>query len=768
MTRHTNDSRDTGERLGARVLRRLSSAAPDDAEAVTVDVLRELGEHFGYTLAVLWSLDEEGMLRWRADWAASDAHEAMRRVVRRLTFVPGVGLPGRVLEHAEAAWIEDIEAETLDAFPRRAAALESGLRAGVAVPVSTADRPLGVLELFGPQVRRPTPAEVEDMALVAGQLGGYLGRLRVEERLLASEESSASIVAAALDCVITMDHHGRVIDFNPAAEATFGYSRDVVAGELLADLIIPPELRPAHQESLERYLETGTGRILGQRLELNGMRADGSMLPVELTVTRLGRTQPPVFVGFIRDISERHRAEAEQSRLLQEALVARAQAEAASVRTESAREEAELALAQAERARAQLAFLAQAGREMAASMDWESTLRAVVRSAVGVVADFASLTVVERRERLRVVALAHADPEREGVAEEIIARYPPDAADLAGVAAAIRSGIPEVRSAIGPHAEVELARDATHAELLRRLEIAHSAVVPLMTASRVIGALTFGRGPDGPEFGDADLELLTSLAARAALHIHNARLYTEQSEIAHTLQASLQPRALPEIPGVDIAARFRPAGDHNEVGGDFYEVFRSGDGVWTAIVGDVSGKGAEAAAVTSLARHTLRTSSLLHDDPHVNLELLNRVMYDEAAANRFCTVVYARLCPAPDGLDVRLSNGGHPAPLVVRADGSLEALDTGRGPIVGALPDVAFEEATLILAPGDLLVMFTDGVTEVSTRDVGLGERALHAALRELAGSPAEEIVAAIERGAVELQSASPRDDIAVLALRAR
>jgi serine phosphatase RsbU (regulator of sigma subunit) len=274
-------------------------------------------------------------------------------------------------------------------------------------------------------------------------------------------------------------------------------------------------------------------------------------------------------------------------------------------------------------------------------------------------------------------------------------------------------------------------------------------------------------GESGRRFGPEDLQLATSLAARAALHIQNARLYAERSHIARTLQASLRPRALPAVDGALLAARFRAAGDQNEVGGDFYDVFRSGDGVWTAIIGDVAGKGPEAAAITALARHTLRTASLLEDDPAANLQLLNRVLWSDSSARDFCTVVYARLCAAQTGLEVRFANGGHPAPLLVRPDGSVQRVDAGRGPLVGGVEDATFAEATLHLQPGELLLAYTDGVTEVRTSDPGLGERELRATLARFAGRPAEDVVEAVTARAVELQGGNQRDDIAVLAIQA-
>jgi PAS domain S-box-containing protein len=754
-----------GGELGHRLVRALSAAR--SSRAASEAVLREIAHTLDSPIAVLWLLDEQsGLLRWQQDWASGDELDELRGVVRRLTFAPGVGLLGAVVERLEPAWAEDVGTDPN--FPRADVALRAGMRSVIAAPVVSPDGVTGVMEFFGRTPHAPTAEQVEDVTMGGRQLAAYLGRLRIEDRLRASEESSASIVQAALDCIVTMDHRGRVIDFNPAAEATFGYEREAVIGELLADLIIPPQLREAHARALSRFVQDRAPTILGQRLELLGMRADGSTLPVELTVTRLGTREPPVFAGFIRDITDRRELEAEQSRLLRAALLARAQAEAAEVRTDDAREEAERTRADAERARERMAFLARAGREMAESLDWERTLEAVVRSAVPAIADWSALTVAAPAGVLRVVAVAHNDPEREKLAWEFLDRYPqtPDAAS--GPTHVIRTGEPEVRADITPEAIRAVARDPEHLRLLENLNVRHTAIVPLKTPDRVIGALSFVLGDSDRRFSDEDLQLITTLAARAALQIQNAWLYTERSNIAETLQASLRPRALPIVPGADIAARFLPAGDQNEVGGDFYDVFRSGDGAWTAIVGDVSGKGADAAAITALARHTLRAASMLHDDPAANLALLNRALNEDTMTLDFCTVFYARLCPGDTGIDFRFSNGGHPAPLLLRVDGTVDSIESGRGPLVGALEDADFHEATLHLSPGELLLMYTDGVTEIRTSDVEFGERELRATLAAHAGASADAVVAAVQQHAVELQGGAPRDDIALVAIKAR
>ena len=188
----------------------------------------------------------------------------------------------------------------------------------------------------------------------------------------------------------------------------------------------------------------------------------------------------------------------------------------------------------------------------------------------------------------------------------------------------------------------------------------------------MFGTFSLASAESGRLFEQADVQLAEELAARAGMAIDNARLYTERSRIAHTLQVKLLPERLPEIPRALMAARYRAAGELNEVGGDFYDVFQRSPTEWALVVGDVSGKGAEAAAVTALARYTLRAAALEDAPPSGALQRLNTAMlYDDTS--QFATVVMAYLSSGPDGsIDLRLALAGHPAPAVVRRDGSVE------------------------------------------------------------------------------------------------
>ncbi len=286
-----------------------------------------------------------------------------------------------------------------------------------------------------------------------------------------------------------------------------------------------------------------------------------------------------------------------------------------------------------------------------------------------------------------------------------------------------------------------------------------------MTAARADVGDAHARERRGrPPFDDADVQLAEELARRAGVSIENSRLYTERTRIAHTLQVRLLPDRLPEIPGVVLAARYRAAGELNEVGGDFYDVFPRSESEWALVVGDVSGKGAEAAAITALARYSLRTAAMEEGAPSDALRRLNQAMLGDGTS-QFATVVLAYISAAAGGgLDARVALGGHPPPLVLRADGSIET--PGRyGVLLGILEDPALHDLSLTLRRGDAMLLYTDGVTEAGSRDRPLGEHGLRDLVSRLKEREPEQLVDAVEQAVVGAQTGEPRDDIALLAL---
>lgn len=475
--------------------------------------------------------------------------------------------------------------------------------------------------------------------------------------------------------------------------------------------------------------------------------------------------------AVVRDVTDNHLLQQERERLLREALAARAQAEAAQVRAEAARQETEAALADAEAqrqvadaARRRATLLATVTRRMAASLDYEATLREVVSIAVPAIADWGVVSVLEPPGRLRVLSSDHRDPARAADLVKFADLHRPGPGS--SVTRAIQSGQPVVSHDVTTEQLSAVATSPESLALALHLGVRHFATWPIPSPDgTVLGALSFVLGDSGRSFSDEDLQIGQTIATRAGLHLTNARLHTERSEIARTLQASLLPRRLPDIPHLQLASSFLAAGRENTVGGDFFDVFISGDGVWTAILGDVSGKGARAAAVTATARHTLRAAALVSPDPGENVALLNRVLVSDGDPD-FCTVVCARLCPAPGRLLVRLTHGGHPPAWVVHADGQVHPVTEGRGPLVGVYPHAQFDEAELQLSPDDLLLLYTDGVSEARPSEPELTERELVATLQAMPGRSAEAVAEAVKECALRLQDGPARDDIAILAIR--
>ncbi|MEA2256016.1 MAG: hypothetical protein QOG35_2061 [Solirubrobacteraceae bacterium] len=418
-------------------------------------------------------------------------------------------------------------------------------------------------------------------------------------------------------------------------------------------------------------------------------------------------------------------------------------------------------------ARLRADFLARAGALLDASLDYEETLANVAQIAVPEISDWCAVSVLDETGDLRQVAAAHVDPAQRALGQELSARFPEDPESPSGSRVAAQTGVMQVVREITDDMLVEGIPDPEQLELVRRLGLRSVIIAPLTARGRVFGTLTLASAESGRLFEDVDVQLAEELAHRAGLAIDNARLYTERTRIAHTLQAKLLPERLPEIPGAVLAARYRAAGELNEVGGDFYDVFPRSEGEWALVVGDVSGKGAEAAAATALARYTLRAAALdesLPTPPSDALRRLNTTMLVDGAS-QFATVVVAYVSAAEDGgMRIRLALGGHPPPLVLRVGGAVDAIGTF-GSLLGTIEQPSLVDEEVALAAGDVMLLYTDGVTEAGPRDRPLGQLGLTELLAGLAGEPPEAIVDAVERAVVEAQVGEPRDDIALLAL---
>jgi serine phosphatase RsbU (regulator of sigma subunit)/PAS domain-containing protein len=595
-----------------------------------------------------------------------------------------------------------------------------GPRSYMIVPLTARGRTIGALTLLSAREgRHYTGTDLE----FAQHLGRRFALAIDNARLYDEAESARAMLDTLFRSVPVglafLDDELRCVRANDALAAISGQAEE---GSALADLV----RGGAELEPLARQVLASGEPLLDHDLE-----ADGRYWVVQLTPVRAGDGSVAGLGLVTIDVTERR------------------------------------ALLERERAAGRRShFLARAGEILESSLDYATTLRNVARIAVPEMADWCAVHMVDDAGAVTLVAAAHADPERERLAWELDERFPRSGEETSGAVHVIRSGRIEVHREVTDELLAAAAKSPEHLELARGLGLRSSISVPLRARGRTLGAITFVIAESGRTLGDEDVALAEELARRAGLVVDNARLYTERSRIAHALQAELLPARLPAIPGVSVAVRYRAAGELNEVGGDFYDVFERRDGDWAFVIGDVSGKGAEAAAVTALARHTVRTASLQPASPAQLLETLNAALLAQRAGNEFCTVCVARLARGDAGrATLRLALGGHPPAFVLRADGRVEAHGEP-GTLIGVFPDPRLSETDVELGPGDVVLLYTDGVTEAGPVGHEIGEDGLAVLLGELAGYDPEAIVAAVEHAAVAAQDGNPRDDIALVALR--
>jgi PAS domain S-box-containing protein len=856
----------TAELLGTQAaVARVLAVTHTLAEASPA-ILQSVGETLGWAAGAIWQVRRRrDVIECVATWTTEDVDStAFEEQSGGLTFSRGEGLPGRVWTNGQPAWVLDLDVDPR--FARSALALSAGLHSAFCFPLRSAGGVVGAMEFFADTDLQPDRHVLDLMDALASQIGEYVERKRAEAAVQESETRKRAILDAALDCVITTDHEGRVLEFNPAAERTFGYTADEVIGEELAGLIIAPGLR----DRVRRIMSSDERDMLDRRFELTGVRRDGSEFAIEaaLTAIRVDGT-PVVFAAYLRDLTEIKRSEEVQRRLAlivessEDAIISKdrnaivtswnwgaerlygwtaeeaigqpirlivpddrkgeemrilgailrderiERYETIRVRKDGTRvdvvlsispikdsdgtivgasviahdnserkriEEQRIRLLQMEQeARVQMqhaerraSFLAEAQALLASSLDYATTLENLARLSVPHISDWCIVDVLNPDGNIERLATAHADPEKEALAGELRRRYPNTDLER-GAEEAIAIGRSTLVGKVSDEQLARAAHDEEHLAILRDLGLHSAMIVPLRARERSIGAITFLSAESGRQFDEEDLALAEDLANRAAIAVDNARLYGERSYIANTLQQALLPDNLPEIPGVELAARYVAGGEGAEVGGDFYDIYRAGETTWGLAIGDVRGKGPRAAAVTALTRYTLRAASLSQTAPSRILMTLNEAMLRQRSDDRFCTVAYASIEPSErGGVSMRLGVGGHPLPLLIRRDGSVERVGSP-GTLIGLVPDPDIIDVTLELSPGESLVLYTDGVSEARSHEDGLfGEQRLIELLRDCASHGAAFIAERIEQRVREFQDQGNADDLAVLVMRVR
>jgi len=362
--------------------------------------------------------------------------------------------------------------------------------------------------------------------------------------------------------------------------------------------------------------------------------------------------------------------------------------------------------------RERLEFVAAINEALNASTSTREVMVNVTRQAVPTLGDWCTIHVLATDGRSAPdVEVAHVDPAMIDYARQLQEQFPYDPAATRGVPAVVRTGVTQFLPEISDEviASMEIPDEAR--VLVESLDLRSAITVAMKKRGRVVGALQFIRSSTSRPYTTDDVALAETVAGRIASSIENLRLHERQREIARTLQRSLLPATLPDMPGLSAAVRYWPHGEASEVGGDFYDIFAlEHDGHFAVVLGDVCGTGPAAAALTGLARHTIRDSAWHGDSPANVLAALNRAVR-RSGADTFVTCVYATIDTTPGAVTLTVACGGHPLPVHIGSDGP--ATLGLPGTLLGALDDIETHAIAAPLAPGDVVVFHTDGATDV-------------------------------------------------------
>jgi PAS domain S-box-containing protein len=669
------------------VARELATAGT--IEETAPRILNAILQNLKWELGAIWLVDRgENKLRCvSVQHRDQKVRSSFADLTADSSFERGVGLPGQVWQSNKALWVPDVlEHEN---FPRATAAAESGLHAALGVPISVGDRSLGVVEFFSREILEPNDNLLLNLNALGNQVGQYVERIQAQEAIQESEALKTAILDSALDCVISMDSEGRIVEFNPAAEKVFGYKRADVVGAEMAELIIPPDLREQHRAGLLRYLRTGKQNLLGKRIEIRAMRSDGTEFPVEIAITRVDTPGRALFTGYIRDITRRVRAEEERANLFELEQRARAEAEAVNRRLAALERITETAL-------------------MRLSLDdllkeLLGRIREVLKADTAVVE-----LIAEDMTSLIVRAVSGGD------LESFQGAHVPLGEALGGRIA--QSGDVLI---------VEDMEASGFGSPVFSQGIVSVIGVPLKIASHLIGVVIVGTHQKRI-FTPEEVELLTLAADRIATPIENARLFEREHRIADLLQRSLLPDRLPRVPGMALATRYVAGGAGLMVGGDLYDVIPLSAGHIGVVIGDVVGRGVRAASVMGQLRNVLRAYAV---EGHSPASVLQRVdaFTEGLPETDMATLVYLR-CDPKTGTVV-YTNAGHPPPLLLRKDGSTEYLEGGRSVPIATVKTADYTDAMTHLSPGDTLFLYTDGLIEERHRSIDDGLRDLEDAV---------------------------------------
>jgi serine phosphatase RsbU (regulator of sigma subunit)/PAS domain-containing protein len=672
----------------------------------------------------VFEADDERQVVSRVAGAPAGIDHALRERVVLITpaamesVKQGPGVLVRDIRRGGGATIDPEEQEALRAAEMCSVAY---------VPVRAAHETLALLILaVGPSGRRFGPEDLRFARTVGSRAGLAIRNARLMAELLEARQRMEAVVGSMADAVTIRDATGHLIYANDAAMHMMG---------------LPVTDDIAARDPGELFNEFLVADADGNPLEMNDLPS----------VRLLAGSEPEPLV--LRFIPVKHGGE-EQWRLLKSTPLydARGQLEAAVTVIED--------ITATKRAEQRMAFLSRAGEILASSLDYQETLGNVAWLAVPEIADWCAVDLVDERGERQQVVVAHADARKLELARRLRELEPEELDPDIGLGYVLRTGKPLLYRDISQDLIEQAARDAEHLHLLRSVQLRSAVIVPLVGTRHVLGAMTLVNAESGRLFSEGDVEFLQQVAARAAVAVENAHLFSERARIADTLQHSLLPDALPDIEGWEVASLYRPATAAGgvEVGGDFYDAFRTASG-WMLLIGDVTGKGVEAAAMTSLVRHGARFVSEYVPEPAEVLAQLDRALRGQPALS-LCTA----LCVRIEGDRATFASAGHPLPLLVTEEG---VKPVGMpGSVLGAFEDGEWPMTEVVLRPGELLLLYTDGVTDTVGEGDRFGEVRLVATAEECGPQAPEELLGCLDQALSRFQVGPQADDTAALALR--
>lgn len=663
-------------------------------------------------------------------------------------------LPGFAVAEGEVVISEDVVAD-----PRfQALAPDFNLPAvgAVAAPIRWGERLWGVLVTYCREPRVWTDDEVQFVQSVANTIGLVVQRAKAEAELRDSSlRLDLSLAAGGLGAW-SFDVERRTMTFNASALAMLGLDPDKYGGTAPGFFAL---VHPDDRVPLRKALLAGFAHGIDQHHLFRVIRRnDGEVRWVEAWGQATeGSASARSLSGVVADITDRRRADAQREALLASEQAARIEAEAA---------------------RERMAFLAEVSARLGSSLDPAAAATGLAERCVPYLADVFFIDLIDDLGGLEEHAAQAVAPEMMSAIRALRRRPTHEPGDdaMAGVRRVATDGRSVLYSVLSDEQLQAMAADADHLALLRRADVRAAMVVPLRARDKVIGAVSLMRLTDGRAYGRDDLDLVEDLATRAALAIDNGRLYHSRNRVARSLQAALLPPALPVVAGLELAARYQVAEADVAIGGDFYDAIEVGEREWGVVVGDVCGRGPDAAALTGLVRHSVRTAVVHESLPSRVLAQTNAAVLDQIDDTKFCTAAYLRLTLTPPGVDadddatgeteVRMvaASAGHPCPAIVRAGGGAELLSCA-GTLLGVVDEPLLVDVEATLGPGDAVVLYTDGVTEARHDGEQFGEERLVEALAALAGRTADEIAAGL-MAAVDAFRSSASDDTAILVVR--